>query len=235
MMIRKDVSRYMTELKEWLGQTQNEPLEDMGDFFGARVDGYEDHMRPWRDAYRRMAQLIPPDAHTLLDIGCGTGLELDEILALRPELSVTGVDLSPDMLKKLKQKHPDVTVVEADYFAHELGREAYDMAVSFETLHHFTPEKKSLLFSKLCRALKPGGRYLQADYIACCTDEETLLFSECQRRRQRDGIPPERFVHFDTPLTLENELALLRGAGFDTVRAPECIEGACFIEAVKAE
>ena len=39
-------------IRQWLENTQDEPLEDMGGFFDRRVDTYEDHMRPWRDYYR---------------------------------------------------------------------------------------------------------------------------------------------------------------------------------------
>ena len=46
---------------------------------------------------------------------------------------------------------------------------------------------------------------------------EDLLFDECSRRRIRDHIPAEKFVHFDTPLTLEHEMQAMRDAGFAKV------------------
>ena len=68
------------EIKKWLADTVDEPLEEMGSFFAKRVGDYEEHMAVWRDSYQWMARLIPGEARNLLDIGCGTGLELDEIL-----------------------------------------------------------------------------------------------------------------------------------------------------------
>jgi cyclopropane fatty-acyl-phospholipid synthase-like methyltransferase len=47
----------------------------MSDFFTSRVDGYEEHMSGCKDAYAFMALQLPEDTQTLLDIGCGTGLE----------------------------------------------------------------------------------------------------------------------------------------------------------------
>jgi tRNA (cmo5U34)-methyltransferase len=47
---------------------------EMEQFFAIRVDGYEEHMSPWKDYYKWMAQIMPQDAKELLDIGCGTGL-----------------------------------------------------------------------------------------------------------------------------------------------------------------
>ena len=43
------------------------------------------------------------------------------------------------------------------------------------------------------------------------------MFTEAARRRERDRIPPDAFVHFDTPLTLEHEMDAMRDAGFYTV------------------
>lgn len=233
-VIREDIPRYMTELKAWLKETEEEALESMTDFFRARLDGYEAHMSPWNEAYQALAKQLPRDMQSLLDLGCGTGLELDAILKAHPTIEVTGVDLSEDMLGRLQKKHPQVKTICADYFACDLGEGRFDAAVSFETLHHFTPEKKAALFRKICRALKPGGVYVQAEYVACCAEEETLLQDTLARKRDRDGIPEGRFVHFDTPLTLERELALLRGAGFVGACAPDCINGACFLRAQKA-
>lgn len=203
-------------IKQWLKSTENEPLESMGGFFDRRVDTYEDHMRPWRAYYRWLGELIPPQAETLLDLGCGTGLELDEIFRLRPDLAVTGIDLAPGMLARLREKHSErqLTLIEGDYLTVPLPPCAYDVAVAFETLHHLTPEKKLGLFRRVFAALRPGGCLLEGDYIAESDEMEAYLFEELARRRAHQNVPEDVFVHFDTPLTLEHELALLGQAGF---------------------
>lgn len=213
------MDRDYLELKAWLEETRDEPLEAMGAFFDSRISEYEDHMSPWQKHYEWMAQLLPSHAETLLDLGCGSGLELDPIFRRFPSLRVTGVDLSEEMLALLKRKHPQraLTLVQADYFCHDFGEGRFDSAVSFETLHHFTSEKKTSLFSRLCRSLKPGGVYLECDYIARTQAIEDLVFAECARRRRRDGIPDDVFVHFDTPLTLGHEMDAMKQAGFSRV------------------
>lgn len=210
------------EIKKWLADTAEEPLEEMGSFFAKRVSGYEEHMAVWRDSYQWMAQLIPGEARNLLDIGCGTGLELDEIFRLRPDISVTGIDLEPAMLERLKAKHRDrdIRLIQGDYFQVPFGESCFDAVVSFETLHHFKIEDKIVLFRKLYQALRPGGCYLEADYIAESEEMEAYLFAECARRREKNGIGADVFVHFDTPLTLEHEMGLLQEAGFAGV---ECL------------
>ena len=68
----------------------------------------------------------------ILDLGCGTGLELEELFAVNPGAKVTGIDLSEAMLNALKAKFPekDLTLVCASYFDVPFGENAYDAAVS---------------------------------------------------------------------------------------------------------
>jgi len=58
------------------------PLEKMCDFFTARVDIYDEHMLNdvdgCKEGYVKMAGLVPGTG-AILDLGCGTGLELDKI------------------------------------------------------------------------------------------------------------------------------------------------------------
>jgi len=207
------------ELKKWLDKTKDEPLETMASFFDARIDSYEEHMSRWQRHYQWMAELLPESTRNLLDIGCGSGLELDYIFARFPDLQTVGVDLSKEMLGKLYEKHHDknLTLICEDYFTYEMGKERFDAVVSFQTLHHYTAKKKETLFRKIFECLKPGGIYLECDYIATSQAIEDLAFSECRRRRLRDGIKDDVFVHFDTPLTLEHELNAIRTAGFKVV------------------
>lgn len=205
------------ELQNWLEKTKDEPLETMTGFFDARIVSYEAHMAPWQDYYQWMAELLPGSAESLLDIGCGSGLELDHIFIRFPDLKTVGVDLSEKMLQKLGAKHrdKDLSLVCVDYFTYDFGRERFDAVVSFQTLHHYTSGKKEALFRKIYDCLKPGGVYLECDYIAASQAIEDLTFFECRRRRLRDGIKEDDFVHFDTPLTLEHELNSVRTAGFN--------------------
>ena len=123
------------------------------------------------------------------------------------------------MLKRLARKHTEkrLSLLCADYFACDLGKSRFDAAVSFETLHHYTVLQKTALFAKVRCALKPGGCYLQCDYIATSQAMEDAAMAECARRRIRDRVPEDAFVHFDTPLTLAHEMQALRDAGFATV------------------
>ncbi len=208
--------KYLQDLKQWLHETSDSPLEEMSDFFTKRLDGYEEHMSVWEKSYRLFAQALPSGCQEILDLGCGTGLELDHIWQKDPDIKVTGVDLCQSMLDKLLEKHSDkhLTTVCQDYFQYDFGYGVWDAVVSFESLHHFLPEGKRELYRKIYHGLKKGGVFLLGDYIACCDEEEELLRSVYLKKRKQSPIPDNHFVHFDIPLTLEHESRLLQDAGF---------------------
>ena len=52
-------------------------------------------------------------------------------------------------------------------------------------------------------------------------------------KREKEKIPENVYVHFDTPLTWEHEREALSGAGFTGVELICSIEGATFIRAEK--
>lgn len=235
IVIRKNIEKYMQELKNWLDETATDDLEEMGDFFTARIGGYEQHMSIWEKAYQRMAELVPSECRKILDLGCGTGLELEAIWNRYSNAEITGVDLCQSMLEKLVKKYPDkpLRTVCEDYFCYDMGTNEWDSIVSFESLHHFLPEQKRKLYLKIYQALKKGGSFILADYIACCREEEEILRKEYLERRKKSGIPEEKFIHFDIPLTLEHETEIIEGAGFSHIEVPDSINGVTFICAKK--
>ena len=145
-------------------------LEKMGAFFDARLEGYEAHqlncIESAREFYPFTASCLPRSADAaILDLGCGTGLELEEYFRLNPDASVTGIDLSEAMMKALRDKFPDrkLSLVLGSYFDVPFGEKTFDAAVSVESLHHFPAEQKEALYRKLHGALKEGGFFVVSD------------------------------------------------------------------------
>lgn len=165
-------------------------------------------------------RLLDEKLERLLDIGCGTGLELASLYRRFPALQVTGIDLSETMLGQLRASYPDrdLRLIQADYTAWDLGEREYDGVLSFETLHHLLPEEKEKLYVKMFRALRPGGCYMECDYMACCQEEQDLCWNHYQYRRAKYGVRPGRLVHIDIPLTLDRQVELLDRAGFVNIQ-----------------
>ena len=87
-------------------------LEKMDLFFENRLEEYEEHMlfgiEGAREFYPYTAALLPGNKGCeVLDLGCGTGLELEAYFLRNPEARVTGIDLSEAMLGALADKFPD--------------------------------------------------------------------------------------------------------------------------------
>ena len=201
------------------------PLEEMGSFFNSRVDIYEEHILREIDGsvgyYVEIAKLIPATRGLkLLDLGCGTGLELDEIFMVNPTVQVTGIDLAGKLLDKLRQKHVarvnQLNLVLADYFEYDFGENVFDVALSVQTLHHFTYEQKIGLYKRIYVSLKQDGFYIESDYNAPDQEFEDFYFAENKRIRDEQGIN-QGLYHYDTPCTVENQISLLKKAGFGSV------------------
>lgn len=200
-------------------------MERMEDFFAARVDGYEEHMlsgvEGCEQAYALVPSLLPVSCSHLLDLGCGTGLELKQIFKRFPDLSVTGIDLTREMLDKLKRNFHDrkINLICGSYFDVDLKTQEYDCAISFQTMHHFSHEAKIGLYQKIFNTLKDHGLYIECDYMVENQDEEDFYFAENKRIRKELNIPEREFYHYDTPCTVANQIAMLRQGGFDRVES----------------
>ena len=200
-------------------------LEQMDDFFTARVIGYDEHMRTTIEGasgfYAYTASLLPMENEArVLDLGCGTGLELEEYFRLNPDADVTGIDLSEAMLNALREKLPDrkISLLQGSYFDIPFGEKAYDAAVSVESLHHFPAELKEKLYRKLHAALKSGGCFVLTDYFAESDELETEYFQNLKQLKKEQGLPENEFFHYDTPLTADHEIQVLQRAGFSDVQ-----------------
>lgn len=214
-------------------------LEKMSDFFTARVDGYDEHMiqnvEGCKEAYIEMANRVPRNSAKLLDLGCGTGLELNEIFKVIPYVSVTGIDMTQAMLEKLKQKYGDknINIICGSYFDIDLGNLVYDCAISCQTMHHFSHEKKISLYEKVLKSLKKNGVYIECDYMIESQADEDFYFAENSRIRKEMNLSDSEFYHYDTPCTVQNQLNLFEKAGFSKAEKVYRIENTTIIIAYK--
>ena len=199
-------------------------LEKMSDFFEARLDGYDEHMltniESAKEFYLFTAKQLPATENChILDLGCGTGLELEKYYLLNPSARVTGIDLSQGMLSALKKKFvdKDITLICDSYFDVPFDVSLFDGAVSVESLHHFTKEEKVRLYTKLHRALKDDGYFVLTDYFSLSDEEEQMHRQNLSALKVEQGIVDDEFYHYDTPLTVKHETEALMEAGFYSV------------------
>src|SRR5215472_18661955 len=79
-------------------------------------------------AIERLVEFCVPPGASVLEVGCGTG---DLLAALRPSEGV-GVDLSPKLIERARQKHPQLQFIVGDaesLDAPELRNRRFDYVV----------------------------------------------------------------------------------------------------------
>ncbi len=104
-------------------------------------------------AILRRAGIVP--GVEVLDVACGTGVLFPYYLELGAG-SVTGIDLSPEMIRRAEAKFSDSRIRLLTGDAAELDDGCFDRIVVFNALPHF-PDPERLLRSLAAR-LAPGGR-----------------------------------------------------------------------------
>jgi SAM-dependent methyltransferase len=66
---------------------------------------------------------------SVLDVGCGFGDFKRWFEQSGRELEYTGIDLSPDLLREAKKRHPDVQFIEGDLFDMTFAEKSFDWVI----------------------------------------------------------------------------------------------------------
>lgn len=165
--------------------------------------------RVLRGMYRRFAADVAgmaPDGAAVLDVGTGPGVLLVELAKRRPDVHLTGIDLSADMIAAAKRnlgpfgnrasaRVADVTIL-------PFHDRSFDVIVSSLSLHHWDDPEAAA--PELARVLRPGGRVCIYDFpfapfekLADAARSQSILNGgPPQRTPIRTGIPFLRCVRY---------------------------------------
>jgi ubiquinone/menaquinone biosynthesis C-methylase UbiE len=124
-------------------------------------------MRLLRRYVARRARALAPGQGQAVDLGCGPGHLVFELARQAPELRITGLDLSAEMLAEARRR--SWSVGPGDRVSFELGDveripfddNSLDLVVSTLSLHHW-PEPIAV-FDEIDRVLQPDGVFLIFD------------------------------------------------------------------------
>jgi ubiquinone/menaquinone biosynthesis C-methylase UbiE len=138
----------------------------------------------------------------IADIGCGTGRHWPKLFGKKPA-SLTGFDVSPGMLDKLKGKFPEAevhTIVDNNFLAVKDG--VFDLVISTLTVAHIADIEEAL--EAWCRIL----RY-QADIVITDFHPDALAFGGKRTfKHENKQIAVRNFVH---PVGLIKKILLRNG------------------------
>ena len=178
-----------------------------------------------------------------IDLGIGTGYFSERFLNQFPNSRVLGIDGAQAMIElakaRLKSLASQVEFAIGDFRKlQELapGAGTVDVIFSAYALHHLSRSDKETVLKQLVELLVPGGWFVNADLIVADSLE---LESRLQQiriagiverargsdKRFTDSAATRRFLvdleknERDQPLTLTEDLALLRSSGLKNVAA----------------
>ena len=203
-------------------------LIEMSEFFNNRAPIYEelhlDHIGGL-ESKQILASFFPQHTKKIIDLGIGTGLELDTIFKRFPDIEVTGLDIAQNMMNKIQQKYPDkkINLICKSYLDYDFGINIFDVALSAMTLHHYNHKTKTDLYRRIHSSLKHNGVYIECDYMITeeeyenPQEKEDFYFSEAERLKKEQCLSDKVAYHYDTPCTVQNQKKMLFKAGFSKV------------------
>jgi tRNA (cmo5U34)-methyltransferase len=184
------------------------------------------------DFYRTVVERLPfdrGDAPRILDLGAGTGLLAERVLAAYPSARITLVDVAEGMLAQARKRLSRAAEEgQAHFLILDLATAefsgSFDAAVSALAIHHLDAAGKRRLFAWIHRSLRREGVFLNADQIRGSTPRLEAINAAAWLAQVRErGISAtdlaaaQERMKFDRTDTLENQLAWLRDAGFRDV------------------
>lgn len=146
----------------------------------------------------------------VLDVGCGTGTLVQLLKQTHPQVTVTGIDIDPNILAlaraKVAKAQVAVTLEEGSATALPYADASFEAVFSSLMIHHLRTDAKAGLFAEAKRVLSPEGGLHLADFGPPHHAYARLLLPLMRRLEQAadnlDGKLPE----------------MMRAAGFTTVR-----------------
>ena len=129
-----------------------------------------------------LAAEAAPAARSVLDVGCGTGRLLGDLLAARPGLLAAGVDLAPGMCRAARAAAPRAAVAAADAEALPFRPAGFDLVASTSAFQWLQALEPAL--GECARVLAPGGRLVLGLFA-----ERTLHELKAAWRAAAGGAP----------------------------------------------
>ncbi|MFH0773043.1 MAG: methyltransferase domain-containing protein [bacterium] len=163
---------------------------------------------------KRIAKIVNPLKNTsVLDIGCGWGLLLKELLLMNRGLKLYGIDISPKMVSVAKLKFSSADTVEilegsADKLPYE--NRSFEYVTCILSFHHHPNSFNSL--KEMFRVLKPGGKLFLLDPFTNGFIAKFMIFVSAIVFQEKD-------VHI---YTKENMLRMFEEVGFTNIQQQVC-------------
>jgi len=88
-----------------------------------------------------------------LDIGCGEGRFLE---ILSNHFHVVGIDVSAEMIKIARERHPQTTLINEDFYNWQT-EEKFDLVIAWDSVFHASKKLQRPIVMKMCELLSKEG------------------------------------------------------------------------------
>lgn len=158
-------------------------------------------------AFLRERHSQPTSEVRLLDVGCGTGKQIDANRAALPGATIVGTDLSNGMLTVARKRCPHVPWVQGDGSALPFRDDAFHYVSNQFSYPHM--QHKERFIAEALRVLRPGGRFVMTNIDPWSMNDWVLY----------RFFPVARDLDHRDFLTAESFCGALRAAGFVNMEA----------------
>ncbi len=175
----------------------------------------------------------------ILDLGCGTGNLTQKIRNAYPNADIFAIDFSDDMLNIAKSKNiENVKYINADIFSLDtIHIPFFDVIISSYVFHNFHSFEEHINMSKkVYNHLNVNGQFIIADIIDVNDSYKRKYFRESLINLMRThGLNNEEIIKWlgvleieDSPLTIEQNLTLMKSSGFENTNINIISDSAIF-------
>jgi tRNA (cmo5U34)-methyltransferase len=189
--------------------------------YDARIRTFIPRYEEMLDAAAAALEALPRRRPLIVDLGVGSGALAARSLAVRPGARIIGIDTDEGMLRLAEQRLGRRMTTRCENFLAAAVPRCDAVTASFALHHVATRAAKARLYARCFGALRGGGLFVNAD---CCLASSRRVQALdraawlAHLRRRYGGARGAAYLRAwakeDVYFRLEDEIDLLRGAGF---------------------
>jgi tRNA (cmo5U34)-methyltransferase len=188
-------------------------------------------MPRYEEMLGELARILPENASSILELGCGTGRLSALLVAKYPEARITAVDAAPEMIEVARERltgegltASGVEFVASTFEEFNAPDGRYDLVASNMSLHHIVD--KSPFYARLRKLLQAGGSFALGDeLVAEAPRIQAMNRGDWEAFAREPGHLTEEELadvlrhdaEFDHYETLRAQITMLSDAGFNPV------------------